>query len=189
MRYLDEAEENDNTGMIPEGINIFAGKWICHKCHNHNNISSYQCSKCQEINVKVFEIIYNTKNQRGAYRRNFKNNPSKFEILTKNFEKNYSNLIKIKLNLSQKEETYEKIKKMQEEEDYKLQIERAKKLNENKIKFEVNSDGSWNCIFCGFFNENDKIDFCENCKFNKPKNNELIEKIDDSKIITSLKQY
>ena len=93
------------------------------------------------------------------------------------------------MNLSQKEETYEKIKKMQEEEDYKLQIERAKKLNENKIKFEVNSDGSWNCIFCGFFNENDKIDFCENCKFNKPKNNELIEKIDDSKIITSLKQY
>ena len=78
--------------MVPEGINLFAGKWICHKCHNHNNFSVYQCSKCQEINVKVYEIIYNSKTRRGAYRRNFKNNPSKFEKLTRNFELNYSNL-------------------------------------------------------------------------------------------------
>ena len=188
MKYLDEAQ--DDSGMVPEGINIFAGKWICHKCHNHNNISSYQCSKCQEINVKVFEIIYNTKNQRGSYRRNFKNNPSKFEILTKNFEKNYSNLIKIKLNLTQREDAYEKIKKMQEEEESKLQqSDRDKKVIENKVKFKVNPDGSWNCIFCGFFNENNKINFCESCKWNKPKKDEMIERINDFNVITSLKQF
>ena len=188
MKYLDEAQ--DDSGMVPEGINIFAGKWICHKCHNHNNISSYQCSKCQEINVKVFEIIYNTKNQRGSYRRNFKNNPSKFEILTKNFEKNYSNLIKIKLNLTQREDAYEKIKKMQEEEESKLQqSDRDKKVVENKVKFKVNPDGSWNCIFCGFFNENNKINFCESCKWNKPKKDEMIERINDFNVITSLKQF
>ena len=192
MKYLDEAQENDETGMIPEGINIFAGKWICHRCHNHNNISSFQCSKCQEINVKVFEIIYNAKIQRGSYRRNFKNNPSKFEILTKNFEKNYSNLIKVKLNLTQREDAYEKIekiKKMQEEEDNKLQSEREKKYADNKIKFTVNPDGTWNCIFCGYFNENRKIDFCENCKWNKPLNDEMIDKNIESNIITSLKQF
>ena len=188
MKYLDEAQ--DDSGMVPEGINIFAGKWICHKCHNHNNLSSYQCSKCQEINVKVFEIIYNTKNQRGSYRRNFKNNPSKFEILTKNFEKNYSNLIKIKLNLTQREDAYEKIKKMQEEEESKLQqSDRDKKVVENKVKFKVNPDGSWNCIFCGFFNENNKINFCESCKWNKPKKDEMIERINDFNVITSLKQF
>ena len=188
MKYLDEAQ--DDSGMVPEGINIFAGKWICHKCHNHNNISSYQCSKCQEINVKVFEIIYNTNNQRGSYRRNFKNNPSKFEILTKNFEKNYSNLIKIKLNLTQREDAYVKIKKMQEEEESKLQqSDRDKKVIENKVKFKVNPDGSWNCIFCGFFNENNKINFCESCKWNKPKKDEMIERINDFNVITSLKQF
>ena len=188
MKYLDEAQ--DDSGMVPEGINIFAGKWICHKCHNHNNLSSYQCSKCQEINVKVFEIIYNTKNQRGSYRRNFKNNPSKFEILTKNFEKNYSNLIKIKLNLTQREDAYVKIKKMQEEEESKLQqSDRDKKVVENKVKFKVNPDGSWNCIFCGFFNENNKINFCESCKWNKPKKDEMIERINDFNVITSLKQF
>ena len=189
LKYLDETSENDNTGMIPEGINIFAGKWICHICHNHNNISSFQCSKCREINVKVFEIIYNTKNQRGSYRRNFKNNPSKFEILTKNFQKNYSNLIKVKLNLTQREDAYEKMKKKQEEELIKLQTEREKKIIENKIKFEVNLDGSWNCVFCGYFNENKEIDFCENCKWNKPKNNEMVENINDVNIITSIKQF
>jgi hypothetical protein len=189
MKYLDEAQENDDTGMIPEGINLFAGKWICHKCHNHNNISSFQCSKCQEINVKVFEIIYNAKNQKGSYRRNFKNNPSKFEILTKNFEKNYSNLIKVKLNLTQREDAYEKIKKMQEEEEIKLQNEREKKYVDNKIKFEVNPDGSWNCIFCGYFNENNKIDFCENCKWNKPMDNEMIDTNVELNVITSLKQF
>ena len=189
MKYLDEAQENVDSGMIPEGINIFGGKWICHKCHNHNNISSYQCSKCQEINVKVFEIIYNAKNQRGSYRRNFKNNPSKFEILTKNFEKNYSNLIKIKLNLTHREDAYEKIKRMQEEEENKLQTEKEKRLIENKIKFSVNPDGTWNCIFCGYFNENNKIDFCESCKWNKPKNDEMIERINEFNVITSLKQF
>ena len=189
MKYLDEAQENDDTGMIPEGINLFAGKWICHKCHNHNNISSCQCSKCQEINVKVFEIIYNAKNQKGSYRRNFKNNPSKFEILTKNFEKNYSNLIKVKLNLTQREDAYEKIKKMQEEEEIKLQNEKEKKYVDNKIKFEVNPDGSWNCIFCGYFNENNKIDFCENCKWNKPMDNEMIDTNVELNVITSLKQF
>ena len=189
MKYLDEAQENDDTGMIPEGINLFAGKWICHKCHNHNNISSFQCSKCQEINVKVFEIIYNAKNQKGSYRRNFKNNPSKFEILTKNFEKNYSNLIKVKLNLTQREDAYEKIKKMQEEEEIKLQNEKEKKYVDNKIKFEVNPDGSWNCIFCGYFNENNKIDFCENCKWNKPMDNEMIDTNVELNVITSLKQF
>ena len=189
MKYLDEAEGSGDTSMIPEGINLFAGKWICHKCHNHNNISSFQCSKCQEINVKVFEIIYNAKNQKGSYRRNFKNNPSKFEILTKNFEKNYSNLIKVKLNLTQREDAYEKMKKMQEEEENKLQNEKDKKFVDNKIKFTVNPDGSWNCIYCGFFNENNKIEFCENCKWNKPLNNEMIDTNMELNVITSLKQF
>ena len=189
MKYLDEAEGSGDTSMIPEGINLFAGKWICHKCHNHNNISSFQCSKCQEINVKVFEIIYNAKNQKGSYRRNFKNNPSKFEILTKNFEKNYSNLIKVKLNLTQREDAYEKMKKMQEEEENKLQNEKDKKFVDNKIKFSVNPDGSWNCIYCGYFNENNKIEFCENCKWNKPLNNEMIDTNMELNVITSLKQF
>ena len=186
---IDEAEGSGDTSMIPEGINLFAGKWICHKCHNHNNISSFQCSKCQEINVKVFEIIYNAKNQKGSYRRNFKNNPSKFEILTKNFEKNYSNLIKVKLNLTQREDAYEKMKKMQEEEENKLQNEKDKKFVDNKIKFTVNPDGSWNCIYCGYFNENNKIEFCENCKWNKPLNNEMIDTNMELNVITSLKQF
>ena len=189
MKYLDEVQENDDTGMVPEGINIFAGKWICFKCHNHNNISNFQCSKCQEINTKVFEIIHNAKNQKGSYRRNFKNNPSKFEILTKNFEKNYSNLIKAKLNIEQREDAYEKFKKMQEEENIKLQNNMDKNIFENKIKFQVNNDGTWNCLFCGYFNENTTIDFCENCKWNKPLDDEVIDKNHDLNIITSLKQY
>ena len=189
-KHMDDTQQSDTaSGMIPEGINIFAGKWICHKCHNHNNFSIYQCSKCQEINTKVFEIIYNAKTQRGAYRRNFKNNPSKFEKLSKNFEQKYSNLIKSKLNLSQRDDAYRRIKKMQEEEEKKLELERLRKLNENKIKFIVNPDKTWTCIYCGFFNEDINIDFCENCKWNKPKENEYVEKIKDIETISSLKQY
>ena len=112
--------------------------------------------------------------------------------MTKNFEKNYSNLIKIKLNLTQREDAYEKLKKMQEEEEIKLQTEMEKKMNENKIKFQVNEDGTWNCAYCGFYNENNKIDFCENCKWNKPLNNELIDNINDFNnfnILTSIKQF
>ena len=188
LKYLDEAQDDTST-MVPEGINIFAGKWICHKCHNHNNISSYQCSKCQEINVKVFEIIYNAKNQRGAYRRNFKNNPSKFEILTKNFQKNYSNLVKIKLNLTQREEAYEKIKKIKKNEENKSQSDKENNFGKNKIKFNENQDGTWTCLFCGYYNENNQIDFCDNCKWNKPLNNEIVENIHDINIITSVKQF
>ena len=190
MKYLDDMQKSDTaSGMIPEGINLFAGKWICHKCHNHNNFSVYQCSKCQEINVKVFEIIYNTKNQKGTYRRNFKNNPSKFERLSKNFEQNYSSLIKAKLNLSQRDDEYEKIKKKQKEEELKIEIENEKKLNADKIKFEVNPDKTWRCIYCGFFNENINIDFCEQCKWNKPNENDMIEIKDEDNTISSMKQY
>ena len=190
LKYLDDMEKNGNeSGMVPEGINIFAGKWICHQCHNHNNFSVYQCSKCQVINVKVFEIIYNTKNQKGAYRRNFKNNPSKFEKLTKNFEKNYSSLIKNKINLGLRDDQYEKIKNKRKEEEINLQIENEKKLNENKIKFIVNPDKTWTCIYCGFFNENINIDFCEKCKWNKPNENELIEINNEDNYISSMKQY
>ena len=190
MKYLEDNQKSDTaTGMIPEGINLFAGKWICHICHNHNNFSVYQCSKCQEINVKVFEIIYNAKSQRGTYRRNFKNNPSKFERLSKNFEKNYSSLIKARLNLSQRDDAYEKIKKKQKEEELKLEKERERKFLENKIKFVVNPDKTWTCIYCGFFNENINIDFCEQCKWNKPQENELIDKIADVNSISSMKQY
>ena len=190
LKYLDDMEKNGNeSGMVPEGINIFAGKWICHQCHNHNNFSVYQCSKCQVINVKVFEIIYNTKNQKGSYRRNFKNNPSKFEKLTKNFEKNYSSLIKNKINLGLRDDQYEKIKTKRKEEEINLQIENEKKLNENKIKFIVNPDKTWTCIYCGFFNENINIDFCEKCKWNKPNENELIEINNEDNYISSMKQY
>ena len=59
MRHLEEMEKDiDERGS--EGINIFAGKWICELCHNHNYFSNYQCSKCREINTKVYEILYNT---------------------------------------------------------------------------------------------------------------------------------
>ena len=190
LKFLDDAQKNDTaSGMIPEGINLFAGKWICHNCHNHNNFSVYQCSKCQEINVKVFEIIYNAKNQKGTYRRNFKNNPSKFERLTKNFEQNYSNLIKAKLNLGKREDEYDKIKKKQKEEQLRIQIENEKRLNANKIKFEVNPDKTWTCIFCGYFNDDINIDFCEQCKFNKPNENEMIEINEDENTLSSMKQY
>ena len=190
LKYFDDMERNSNeSGMVPEEINLFAGKWICQLCHNHNNFSVYQCSKCQVINVKVYEIIYNTKSQKGAYRRNFKNNPSKFEKLTKNFEKNYSNLIRNKINLSQRDDEYEKIKKKQKEEEIKIQLENERKLNENKIKFIINPDKTWTCIYCGFFNENINIDFCERCKWNRPNENELIEIQKDNNIISSLKQY
>ena len=190
MKFLDDMQKSENaSGMIPEGINLFAGKWICHKCHNHNNFSVYQCSKCQEINVKVFEIIYNTKNQKGTYRRNFKNNPSKFERLSKNFEKNYSNLIKAKLNLSQREDEYNRIKKKQKEEDLKLQLENERRLNANKIRFVVNPDKTWTCIYCGYFNENIEIDFCEQCKWNKPNENELIEINNENIEVSSIIQY
>lgn len=189
-KYVEESQKTDGTtGMIPEGINLFAGKWICHKCHNLNNFSIYQCSKCQEINVKVYEIIYNSKTKRGAYRRNFKNNPSKFEKLTRNFELNYSNLIKAKLNMGQKEDAYKRIKKMQEEEAKKLELEKQKKFMANKVKFVVNPDKTWTCIYCGFYNEDVNIDFCEQCKWNKPQENELIEIKGEVEAISSMKQY
>lgn len=189
-KYAEDSQKNESmTNMVPEGINLFAGKWICHKCHNHNNFSVYQCSKCQEINVKVYEIIYNSKTRRGAYRRNFKNNPSKFEKLTRNFELNYSNLIKAKLNMGQKEDAYKRIKKMQEEEAKKLELEKQKKLMANKVKFVINPDKTWTCIYCGFFNEDVNIDFCEQCKWNKPQENELIEIKGEVDTISSMKQY
>ena len=190
MQYLEDMHKSEeDSRMSPEGINLFVGKWICHKCHNHNNFSVYQCSKCQEINVKVYEIIYNTKNQKSPYRRNFKNNPSKFEKLSKNFEKIYSSLIKTKLNWSNKDEAYEKIKKKQKEEELKIEMEKQRKLNENKIKFVINPDKTWTCIYCGFYNEDINIDFCERCKWNKPSENELVEKISNVDSISSVKQY
>ena len=63
-----------------------------------------------------------------------------------------------------------------------------KKLNANKIKFEVNPDKTWRCIYCGFFNENINIDFCEQCKWNKPNENDMIEIKDEDNTISSMKQ-
>ena len=91
---LDEAEEDEEEESYGGGEvtkeqqeKIFKNYDEKHfKEKNKHNFSVYQCSKCQEINVKVYEIIYNTKNQKSSYRRNFKNNPSKFEKLSKNFE-------------------------------------------------------------------------------------------------------
>ena len=70
-------------------------------------------------------------------------------------------MIKAKLNISQREGEYNKIKKKQKEENLKLQLENKKWLNANKIKFVVNPDKTWTCVYCGFFNEDIEIDFCE----------------------------
>ena len=70
-----------------------------------------------------------------------------------------------------------------------MEMEKQRKLNENKIKFVVNPDKTWTCIYCGFFNEDINIDFCEQCKWNKPPENQLIEKIENVNNISSMKQY
>ena len=95
----------------------------------------------------------------------------------------------LKINLSQRDNEYEKIKKKQKEEEIKLQLENEKKLYENFIKFMVNPDKTWKCIYCGFFNEDINIDFCENCKWNKPKENELIKINYNDDTLSSLKHY
>ena len=191
LKKLDDMIQGEEyNGMNPTGINIFAGKWICEKCKNHNNFSIFQCAECQDINVKVYEIIYNNKKQGGAYRRNFKTNPSKFEKLTKNFEKNYSNLVKMKLNLSQNDDAYLKVKKMKEEEDKKYELEmNAKDEKGKKVQFIINADKTWICPFCGFFNEDINIQFCENCKLNKPMNNEIVVVDSEEEMTSTLKQY
>ena len=191
LKKLDDMIEDEQyDGMNPVGINIFAGKWICEKCKNHNNFSIFQCSECQYINVKVYQIIYNNKKQGGAYRRNFKTNPSKFEKLTQNFEQNYSNLIKMKLNLTKNDDAYLKVKKIKEDEDKKYELEMKNKNEKGKkVKFIINADKTWTCPYCGFFNEDIDILFCENCKLNKPRNNETVIVDNEEEMFSSVRQY
>jgi hypothetical protein len=53
----------------------------------------------------------------------------------------------------------------------------------------MNDDNSWNCPFCGFLNESEQENFCEECKKNKPEEGFEIITEEENEKINGVKQY
>ena len=184
---LEEIKENEQEEFLPE-IDYKLGQWTCKNCKNINNFENYICIKCKYINIKVYEEY--EKKKEISIKLNDQKSSERYDILTKNFEKTLktgrrrSSIIK---RLSTSGIITPK---------YKLGLisvnSSASDIDEEEIKkkrFHMNDDNSWNCPFCGFLNESEQENFCEECKKNKPEEGFEIITEEENEKINGVKQY
>jgi hypothetical protein len=184
---LEEIKENEQEEFLPE-IDYKLGQWTCKNCKNINNFENYICIKCKYINIKVYEEY--EKKKEISIKLNDQKSSERYDILTKNFEKTLktgrrrSSIIK---RLSTSGIITPK---------YKLGLisvnSSASDVDEEEIKkkrFHMNDDNTWNCPFCGFVNESESENFCEECKKNKPEEGYEIVTEEELDKINGVKQY
>ena len=185
---LEEIKEIEKEEEFLPEIDYKLGQWTCKNCKNINNFENYICIKCKYINIKVYEEY--EKKKEISIKLNDQKSSERYDILTKNFEKTLktgrrrSSIIK---RLSTSGIITPK---------YKLGLisvnSSASDVDEEEIKkkrFHMNDDNTWNCPFCGFVNESESENFCEECKKNKPEEGYEIVTEEELDKINGVKQY
>ena len=192
-KSLNEEEEKKKE-------EIGKNEWICKKCENINNYSTFQCNKCKSINIKVYEKIANKK-EIGLVKINTDTSSKKYDSLSRTFDKEISkdiliNTIMSNISVDSNSKNISQFKKNTSNvslvNNIPASINESEELsNKNKeiIFFKMNEDHTWNCPYCNFRNDEENVLFCENCKMNKPKNEETVKKDIKVPTINSVKHY
>jgi hypothetical protein len=174
---LDFSKKSNDFGTkISSNINFRSNK-------NNNSALDDKIKTIRRMEITFF-------NDRKFLKLNDQKSSERYDILTKNFEKTLktgrrrSSIIK---RLSTSGIITPK---------YKLGLisvnSSASDVDEEEIKkkrFHMNDDNSWNCPFCGFVNESESENFCEECKKNKPEEGYEIVTEEELDKINGVKQY
>ena len=167
-------EEDRETPILLEN------EWFCTQCKNVNNISTFECSKCRNIDMNIFDLIEgesSKKTQDSFYVGKRKKNTkvTKRKINSNNFENQYEkrclncgNIYYNKCNYCKGDKTFLKIRDENKMKLVSFVYNRSFNVNKTKnrdIKKNINEQRRWKCTFCHTINEN--IDYCKVCKKNK----------------------
>jgi hypothetical protein len=123
--------------------------WICEKCKNINSMKKFECLKCKIVDMKIFDLLEESKKKSNSNNNSNTNELNKKNNL-KNKKKNDKNIKNTDLN-----------KKFKEINEINSNYELKNKNKKNEIIIKKN----WKCKNCGFSNIN--YDYCENCLKNK----------------------
>ena len=159
---------------------LLENEWFCTQCKNVNNISTFECSKCRNIDMNIFDLIEgesSKKTQDSFYVGKRKKNTkvTKRKINSNNFENQYEkrclncgNIYYNKCNYCKGDKTFLKIRDENKMKLVSFVYNRSFNVNKTKnrdIKKNINEQRRWKCTFCHTINEN--IDYCKVCKKNK----------------------
>ena len=123
--------------------------WICEKCKNINSKKKFECLKCKIVDMKIFDLLEESKKKSNSNNNSNTNELNKKNNL-KNKKKNDKNIKNSDLN-----------KKFKEINEINSNYELKNKNKKNEIIIKKN----WKCKNCNFSNIN--YDYCENCLKNK----------------------
>ncbi len=180
-------------------VELSHNEWICQKCENINNYSTFQCNKCKKINIKVYEKIVNKK-EFGLVKINTETSSKKFDSLSKTFDNIVSKelLINTLMNMSidESSKNYSQIKKNKSNASLFINvptsIDEINESNDNNkeiILFTMNEDNTWNCPYCNFRNDEENDFYCEKCKINKPREHQTVKKEIKVPMVNGVKHY
>jgi len=199
IKTLKDEEEKKIEIENLNKVELSNNEWICKKCENINNYSTFQCNKCKEINIKVYEKIVNKKEFRSV-KINTETSSKKFDSLSKTFDNIVSKelLINTLMNMSVDESSknYSQIKKNKTNaslyNNIPSSIDDDDELNDkNKeiILFKMNEDNTWNCPYCKYRNDEENDSYCEKCKMNKPREEQTVKKEIKVPMVNGVKHY
>ena len=199
IKTLKDEEEKKIEIENLNKVELSNNEWICKKCENINNYSTFQCNKCKKINIKVYEKIVNKK-EFGLVKINTETSSKKFDSLSKTFDNIVSKelLINTLMNMSVDESSknYSQIKKNKTNaslyNNIPSSIDDDDELNDkNKeiILFKMNEDNTWNCPYCKYRNDEENDSYCEKCKMNKPREEQTVKKEIKVPMVNGVKHY
>ena len=184
-KYLINDDDLLNDNNIRTTPLLLKNEWFCTQCQNVNNISSFECSKCKNIDMNIFDLIENenSKTNKDTFyvgnRRKNKGETRKKTYYTSNNDNQYDkkclncgNVYYNKCNFCKNEKTFSQIR---DENQMKLVnfvynrpskvSKRKNEIKKNEIKINKNNERRWKCNNCN--NINEKIDYCKFCKKNR----------------------
>ena len=159
---------------------LLKNEWFCPKCKNVNNISTFECSKCRNIDMNIFDLIEGESSKKvqdsffvGKRKKNTKVTRRKMNSnnIENQYEKrclNCGNIYYNKCNYCKSDKTFLKIRDENQMKLVNFVYNRSFNVNKKKsndIKKNINEQRRWKCTFCNTINEN--IDYCKVCNKNK----------------------
>ena len=182
----EEKELQNEYEKIEEEVKkgIKKNEWICdyEGCGNINKNTIHQCSKCKNINIRIYNLIMSKKQKKSKIQINVNNSNKLFQTLNKSFMPN-----KVVESNNKKTQSNKISKLFQNEDSNQNYIE---SINKNAVVFQINDDLSWKCPKCNYRNENG-IQYCEKCLINIPINGSTvnIEECPTMETINGIKHY
>ena len=199
IKTMKEEEEKKSEIENLNKVELSNNEWICKKCENINNYSTFQCNKCKKINIKVYEKIVNKK-EFSSVKINTETSSKKFDSLSKTFDNTVSKelLINTLMNMSvdDSSKNYSQVKKNKSNVSLYNNIpssidedEESNDKNKEIILFRMNEDNTWNCPYCNFRNDEENDSYCEKCKMNKPREEQTVKKEIKVPMVNGVKHY